>query len=143
MMAKLKKWAKRFLLGVALLSVLLVWFLRGDGIDRAEWCGEHVKTVQGVDYRVKECLMRAYEPFSPMRLRVYSADNQLLVTRRYSLYGWWADEQDIKILDDRVVYVDAVQEDEGIPVLREKEILLPPPWQDRLKTWLLWTVLRW
>jgi hypothetical protein len=47
MMTKLKKWAKRFLLGVALLSVLLVWFLRGDGIDRAEWCGEHVKTVQG------------------------------------------------------------------------------------------------
>lgn len=143
MMNTLKKWFKRLLLASTVLAVSLVLFLRGDGTNKAERCTNMAHTVQGTTYRIERCNMWFHEPYSPIRLRIYSQENELLVTRSYSVYSWGFDEQAIQLLADRVLYVDAVHEDDGIPEMRKEEIRLPPTWQDRLRTCLMWTVLRW
>lgn len=143
MMNSLKKWLIRLFLISTVLAVLLIWFLRSDGEDSAKGCNNLTHTVRSYTYRIERCHVRFREPYGLLRLRIYSQKNELLVTRSYSVYSWGFHEQKIQLLDDRVVYVDAVHEDDGIPEMRKKEILLPPTWQDRLRTWLMWTILRW
>ena len=142
MINTLQKWLLRLFLISTVLAVLLICFLRSDGEDNAKGCKNLTHIVRGNTYRIERCHIRFREPYGLLRLRIYSQKNELLVTRSYSVYSWGFDEQKIQLLDDRVVYVDAVHEDDGIPEMRKEEILLPPSWQDRLHTWLMWTVLR-